>query len=322
MREVVFSKENNKRWQDTDKILHSIKRPSPDVLATLFIQISEDLSYSQTYFPNSNTTKYLNQLTLLAHQKLYINKKESRLRIYSFFKHDYPLLIHKHFKQIIYAFLVFMVSVVIGAYSAHHDSDFIRLITGDQYVNTTLQNIEDGIPLGVYNDMRPIPMFFMITLNNIKVALLTFAFGSVFSIGSGYMLFNNGVMLGAFQYFFKTQNLLLVSAAGIWMHGTIEIFSIIIAGAAGFVMGNSLLFPKNFPRLYSFKKGAMEGIKLITGLIPFFIIAGFIESFLTRHHEIQILSLLSIGLSILLITLYFFIYPHYLHKKICKTNLP
>jgi len=321
VREVVFSKENSKRWQETEKILKSRSGTDPNILASLFIQLNDDLAYSQTYYPNSKTTRYLNQLTLKAHQKLYIQKKETSNRIYQFFRYEYPLLIHKHFKKLIYSFLLFTIAVIIGMYSAKNDQDFIRLITGDKYVNQTLENIENGNPLGVYNDMAPFPMFFQITLNNIKVALLAFAFGIIFSIGTGLLLFQNGIMLGAFQYFFHTKNLLWESASGIWMHGTVEIFSIIVAGAAGFVMGNSILFPGNYTRLHSFKNGALEGVKIVVGLIPFFIFAGFIESYLTRNSAISALSISTIGLSFIIIIFYFFIYPIHINKKICKTNL-
>jgi uncharacterized membrane protein SpoIIM required for sporulation len=316
VREVIFSKENSKRWKETEKILKSASKANPDLIASLFIQLTDDLAYSQTYFPSSKTTQYLNQLTLLAHQKLYLNKKETLGRIYRFFKYDYPFLIYKHFKKLLFSFSIFAIAVLIGAYSAHHDEDFIRLILSDNYVNETLENIENGNPLGIYDDMSPFPMFVWITLNNIKVSLLAFAFGIVFSVGTGYLLFQNGIMLGAFQYFFQTQNLLWESASGIWMHGTIEIFSIVVAGAGGIVMGNSILFPGNYPRSYSFRKGAMEGIKIVSGLIPLFILAGFIESFLTRHSSISVLSIFTIGLSIILIVFYFFIYPVYLNRKL------
>ena len=70
-----------------------------------------------------------------------------------------------------------------------------------------IENIENGEPLGVYSSQKEIPMFFMITLNNIRVALMAFAMGALLSVGTGFMLFKNGVMLGAFQYFFHTHNL-------------------------------------------------------------------------------------------------------------------
>lgn len=320
MREVTFLNQNSNRWKETEQYLNHTHKADPDKLADLFVQLTDDLAYARTYFPSSQTTKYLNQLTIQAHQKLYTTKKFNLHRIYTFFTYDYPILIYKNYRFLLYSFLIFLLSAMIGALSAANDEQFVRLILGDGYVNETLENIEKGNPLRVYEKMNALPMFLAITFNNIKVALLAFALGAFASLGTGFILFQNGIMLGAFQYFFHSKHLLTLSAMGIWMHGTIEIFSIVVAGAAGLTMGNSLLFPGTYKRKTSFQKGAMQGIKMVFGLIPFFIIAGFIEGYLTRHHEIQWLSLGIIGASVMLIIFYFFIYPITQNRTLCKNK--
>jgi len=315
LREIIFSKINKKRWLEAEQLLTKKQKVDPEVLSKVYMQLSDDLSYARTYYPNSNTTAYLNKLVLNSHQFMHTAKRENWSRIYTFFKKDYPLLIHSHYKQLFYSCLISLIAVLIGAFSAANDVDYVRLITGDNYVNMTIENIEKGEPLGVYASQNEISMFFMITLNNIRVALIAFAMGALLSVGTAFMLFKNGVMLGSFQYFFYNYNLLWESASGIWMHGTIEIFSIVVAGAAGLVMGNSILFPGTYSRIHSFQKGAIAGVKIVTGLVPFFIIAGFIESFLTRHSQIQWLSILVIAISLITIIFYFFIYPHLVYKK-------
>jgi len=85
-----------------------------------------------------------------------------------------------------------------------------------------------------------------ITINNIRVAFLAFAFGVITSIGTAYILFSNGVMLGAFITFFYTKGVFFEANKQIWLHGTIEISVIIVAGCAGLIMGNSILFPNTF----------------------------------------------------------------------------
>ena len=68
----------------------------------------------------------------------------------------------------------------------------------------TLDNIANGEPMAVYNGSSEVPMFLGITLNNIMVSFYCFAMGILTSFGTGYMLFNNGDMIGAFQmYFFQ-----------------------------------------------------------------------------------------------------------------------
>lgn len=315
MREVTFTRLNKSRWEETEKQLSEKSLPHPEILSTLYIQLSDDLAYAQTYYPTSKTTAYLNGLTLKIHQHIHKAPKYNLNSLWEFFQLDYPLLLAKHQKYILISSIIFITSMVIGMFSAANDESFVRLIMSDAYVNMTLSNIKDGNPLGVYESMNAVPMFFHITLNNIRVALMAFGAGITLGVGSGFILLKNGIMLGAFQYFFAEQNLLGQSASGIWMHGCIEIFSIIISGAAGLILGSSMLFPKTYPRLYAFQKGAIDAIKIVMGLIPLFFIAGAIESFLTRHYTITWLSTFTIVISILFIVFYFFIYPHYIKKK-------
>ena len=104
-----------------------------------------------------------------------------------------------------------MLSIGIGALSAAHDDTFVRLILGDAYVNMTLNNIEQGDPMAVYKSMHQSDMFFAITFNNVRVSFMAFVMGLLISVGSGLIMFYNGIMLGAFQYFFYQKGLLLTS---------------------------------------------------------------------------------------------------------------
>ncbi len=117
-------------------------------------------------------------------------------------------------------------------------------------------------------------------------------------------------MVGTFIMFFFREQQLSQAFPVIMLHGTIELSSIVIAAAAGFTMGNSLLFPGTYSRLASFKMGAIKGLKIVMGLVPFFILAGFIESFITRYAFMPLsIKVLIIGLSATLMVYYFVIYP-------------
>jgi uncharacterized membrane protein SpoIIM required for sporulation len=160
-------------------------------------------------------------------------------------------------------------------------------------------------------------MFLQITFNNIRVALLTFAMGITLGVGTGYMLFYNGLMLGAFQQFFYQQHVLKASVLTIWIHGTLEISSIVLAGGAGFVMARGILFPGTHSRAESFRYAAREGGKLAMGLVPIFVLAGFLESFVTRHTEMPVAaSLAIIGGSAAFIFWYFVWYPRQLRATL------
>ena len=136
---------------------------------------------------------------------------------------------------------------------------------------------------------------------------MAFVSGLLTSFGTGFVLLQNGIMLGAFQTFFAQHDLLWESALAIWLHGTLEISAIIVAGAAGIAMGNGWLFPGTYPRLTSFRRGARRGLRIVVGTVPVFIVAGFIESFFTRHTEWPDLLRLSIILASLAFVIYYFI---------------
>ncbi|MEX2349575.1 MAG: stage II sporulation protein M [Flavobacteriaceae bacterium] len=321
MREAAFVKQNKDKWLRFENVLRNNVQINPDELSALYIEVTDHLSYAQTFYPQSNTLKYLNGLSVLAHQKIYKNKRESRNRFITFYTKEFPLFFAAYQKQLLIAFITFVLFAVVGAFSSASDGDFVRIILGDGYVNMTLDNIENGDPMAVYKKMGQVEMFLGITINNIRVALNAFVFGIFLSIGTLFILMRNAIMLGSFQYFFYDQGLFWESVRTIWIHGTIEISVIIVAGCAGLVLGNSLLFPGTYTRLQSFIRGAKDGLKILLSTIPFFIVAGFLEGYVTRLTGMpDSLAVLIIISSLFAILFYYVYYPIKLKKKQSTIN--
>jgi uncharacterized membrane protein SpoIIM required for sporulation len=313
MREAVFIRQNAEAW----KAIEQDTRPAdPDVLAARFVRLTDDLAYARTFYPDAAVTQYLNGLASRLHQQIYRNRTEARGRFWRFWRTELPTLFARSHRELLLSFVIFGAAVGLGVVSALHDDTFVRLILGDAYVNQTLENIERGDPLAVYKSAGQTEMFLGITLNNIRVAFVAFVLGVAGSVGTVWVLFSNGVMLGAFQTFFYQKGYLLTSVLTIWIHGTLEISAIVIAGCAGLTMGNALLFPGTYPRLYSFRKGAKQGLKIAVGLVPIFIAAGFLESFVTRLPLPGYVSGSIIAASALFIGWYFVWYPMKLNKKL------
>ena len=312
MRESVFVNRNTDKWQ----AIEQNPTRDPDELTARFVELTDDLSYARTFYPDSNVTRYLNGLATQMHRGLMQSRRDDRSRFITFWQYELPLLFRQSHRLLAVSAGVFLAACVLGWVSAAHDNTFVRLILGDQYVNMTLENIKKGDPLGVYNSSDQTTMFVQITLNNIYVAFRTFVFGLFASFGTVAMLFYNGVMLGSFQYFFYERGLLLDSVLKIWIHGTLEISAIVIAGCAGLTVGNSLLFPGTFSRLESFKRGIRQGLKITVGLVPVFIVAGFLESFVTRLTLPAVVSAGIILVSAGVIIWYFILYPISLNRAV------
>lgn len=323
MREIAFIKTNKNKWLSFEEALLGKVKKNPDEMANLYIQIMNDLAYAQTYYAKSKTTVYLNYLASSIYQKIYKTKRTEKNRIVYFFTTEVPLLLYEYRRYLVYAFVLFFATIGIGVLSARFDEDFVRLILGDGYVNETLENIKDGNPVAIYKSGSNWGSFVGITINNLRVGMLCYIFGIFGGVGTFYISLQNAIMLGSFQYFFYQQNVFWQSVRGIWIHGAMEIFGIVIETAAGYILGASILFPKTYSRLNSFKIGFKNSFKILLSTFPFTIAAGFLEGFITRYSVDMPnwLSTFIILFTLAIISFYYLIYPHIIYKKTTKANV-
>ena len=311
MREGQFIKHNLERWED-----YQSPSEDPDEVAKRFTYLVDDLSYAKTFYPNSNTVRYINGIAANIYLSIYKNKKEKKRRLITFWTTELPLVIRRRHKLLLFAFLFFMSFVVLGAFSSYFDPIFVRSVLGDGYVDMTERNIANGDPFGVYKEGNPLAMFVLIAFNNIKVAFMCYSSGLFLSVGTIYFLYENGLMLGSFEYMFFHHHIGFQSILVVFIHGTLEISAIVIAGAAGLMIGNSLLFPGTYTRLQSLMQAAKDSVKVIVCLIPIFIVAAFFEGFVTRYTGMPLwLSLTILLSSASFITWYFIIYPIRVSKR-------
>jgi uncharacterized membrane protein SpoIIM required for sporulation len=316
MKETTFIQQNKKKWARFEK-LSGNKNNDPDEVSELFTEITEDLSYARTFYPRRSVRVYLNQLAQGVFTSLYKQRKQPLGSFVKYWTEVVPLEMYRARIHLLTAFLFFMVAVGIGMISQEYDHSFIRVILGDGYVDATEERIANNDPMGVYGDSASSGMFWEITIHNIQVAFMAFASGILFTLGTYWVLIQNGIMLGAFQWWFKAKGLLLTTFLTIWIHGAFEISAIVISGAAGITVGSGLIFPRSFSRVQSLVFSARRGLMIMLSLIPFFIAAGFLESYVTRHYQTlhDAFKLLIIFGSFAIIILYYVIYPFIVAKK-------
>jgi uncharacterized membrane protein SpoIIM required for sporulation len=315
LREALFIKKNKDRW------LKNQQSPSADAdeMAKDFIQLVDDLAYAKTFYPSGKVTRYINSEASKIYLNIYKNRKEESNRLITFWKYDLPLTIRKHHKAVLFAFLLFLGFFSIGFFVARQDESMARTFFGDWYVDHTLQNIEKGNPFGIYEHGNPFLSWLGIMINNIWVSLRMFASGILFGIPSMYQLAEEATKLGVFDQLFASKGLGLQFFLVVFVHGTLELTAIIIACAAGLIMGKSILFPGTIKRMDAFKAGAKDGVKILVGLIPVFAIAAFFEGFFTRlYNDASVFTTIIVSLSVLFIVWYFVIYPIRLGRKMAS----
>ncbi|MBZ4188539.1 stage II sporulation protein M [Niabella beijingensis] len=312
MREALFIKKNKDRW------LKNQQQPpeSPDDLAKSFTQLVDDLAYAKTFYPTSKTTQYLNKQASDMYLSIYQNRKEESSRLAYFWKYELPLVIYKHHRTVLFAFIVFVTFFLLAFFVAAKDQDVANNFFGENYVQKTMENIEEGNPFGIYESGNPVLSWLGIMINNIRVAFLFFVSGIFCGIPTLYKLAETGAMVGVFDQLFTSKGFGIQFWMVVFVHGTLEITAIILAGAAGFILGKSFLFPGTRKRIEAFREGAKDGVKIMIGILPAFIIAAFFEGLFTRlYNNASWFTTFITTASVLFVIWYFIIYPVQLARR-------
>lgn len=316
MKETSFIEQNKKKWLKFQQLASS-DSSEPEQLTELYTDITDDLSYAQTFYNKRTVRVYLNQLAQSIHNLVHQERSESLKKLITAWRVSIPLEIYRARKNMLFALILAIFWIALGWVTTVNNPDFATTVLGSQYMEVTNQNISQHDPMGIYKGGSQVVSFIDITINNIKVSFYCFILGILFGIGTHIMMMKNAVMVGVFQSYFYVKGFLAVSFLAIWIHGAFEISSIVIACGAGITLGNGLLFPGSYTRLQSLQFAAKSGIKIMLSLIPFFIMAGWLEGYVTRNYSTlsEGSKWLLITFSFALIIFYFVIYPIMVARK-------
>jgi hypothetical protein len=229
VREKQFIQQNEEKWRAYEETLRN-DAADPAALSELYIHTTDDLSYSRTFYPNRAVRVYLNEQAQRIFLRIFRGRKRERFSLRRFWLRELPQTLYAHRWACWLSLLTFGLAMTIGVVSFIVNPEFANVMLGEDYMRMTQENIANGDPMRVYKSRGAFGMFLGITMNNIYVAFLTFLSGVFFGVGTLVILLQNAIMLGAFQYFFYNQGLLQESFLTIWIHGALEISSIVIAG--------------------------------------------------------------------------------------------
>ena len=310
VRESVFIKQNIARWRDYQKRLENPSDESPDTLAQMYTELTSDLAFSRTHFPDATITSMLNAMTFRLHNEIYSGHQEKWSRLWTFWTDEVPLAVYENRRAMLSALAVFVFFLLVGIVSLFNDSEFARLILGDEYVTMTIENIKNGTPTDVYSYGSEAESFFAIMVNNLRVDVLSISLGILTPFVSSIVVMYNAIMVGAFTFFFFKYGVFGDALLAIMQHGTLEISTIVLSGGAGFVMGSGWLFPGTYSRMQAFRRKAKQSLKIALSVFPVTIVAAFIEGYLTRHTEYPLsFRVLVIVLSAAFIIFYYVVLP-------------
>ncbi len=284
-----FRAANEADWERLDRIVGRIEKRSvralddDDLLAlpVLYRNALSSLSVARETSLDRALIRYLEQLCTRAYFQIYGVQGSAWRQIRTFFARDWPDAIRGLWRETLAALALTLFGAIAGYLLVRSDPGwFYNIIpqglaagrdpaASAEALRATLYHGSDDDPLTVFATA--------LFTHNAQVALFAFALGFAFTIPTALLLVYNGLMLGAFFAVFAPKGLGGSFGGWIAIHGTTELFAIILAGAAGFRIGLAIAFPGREARMDSaVRAGRSAGIAM-AGVVLMLLVAGLLE---------------------------------------------
>ena len=138
------------------------------------------------------------------------------------------------------------------------------------------------------------PLFWLFPVGSIVVSIVAFILGVFFGMGTFYIIAMNGFMLGAIFAFTHQHGMAGELLKFVVAHGMVELSVICIAGAAGMMLGESLIRPTHATRRESFRHAAGKTSKVLLLCALLLIVCGFIEGYVSPDPDYPLVNRLVI----------------------------
>ncbi len=244
-------------------------------LAAQHRRVVSDFALARTHFPGTSTEQYLRGLAFTGHRLLADRQDPAHIRLSRFLLHGYPRLFQQSAPAVLLSLAIFLVATLTGFVITALNPDFALLWLGPEAL--------DGLRNGeIWTDsigqlVPPALLSTQIFTNNISVAFVAWLLGALLGAGTLYILSMNGMMFGAVLALTWRYEMMDRLFAFISAHGPLELFLIIVAGAAGLMLAEGQLRWGNRPRSETFPAAARRSALLMAGTVPWFVLLGLVE---------------------------------------------
>jgi uncharacterized membrane protein SpoIIM required for sporulation/uncharacterized RDD family membrane protein YckC len=284
------------RWREFERLAersatHGLDHFDADELpdfAARYREVAADLARARTYHADAATCSRLERLVAAGHNALYRDERHTLRRIWETLTRECPAALVPARRYVLVAMAAFWLPAAGGYLLVHQRPSLAEEVLPDVMLRRAeagKSRLEEGkgyVEVGA--QVRPLVASGIIS-NNLTVAFSCFAGGIFLGVGSLLMLAYNGLSIGATASHFANQGLLLYLLTFIVGHGLLELTAIWIAGAAGFLLGRSVVAPGDLPRSEALASSGRLALRLIGLVIVLLLVAGMIEGFLStsRH---------------------------------------
>jgi len=284
-------------------------------IVELYRRAASDLNRVQSYTANPEILGYLNQLVGGAYRFVYRAEHETRIgdSLRELVLREIPAAFRRHRAAVALAALAMLFGVVVGAGAVFlNPANGARLVPGEFFTESPREHVAQVEQGTERVDTVEKALFFSASLytHNIKVSFLAFTLGALTIVGGVWLLFYNGVILGAVAAMYILDGVPLFFFAWVGPHGALELPAIVFGAAAGLVAGRALLMPGDDSRAASVRRVLPSVWRMIAGTMLTLVLAGIVEGSFSQFSSKSVPYALKIAVAVLLfagLTLFLFV---------------
>jgi uncharacterized membrane protein SpoIIM required for sporulation len=317
LKSAQFRKEREASWRELEQLLDRIDKvglarlSAADLnrLPVLYRGAVSSLSVAQAISLDKNLLDYLFALVGRAYVLVYASKRRVGAAVVEFFRRGFPQTFRRYILHVAAAILVMAAGTVAGYRMTAADPErYYSFVDAEMAGGRTPAASTEELRRVLYDsgDKGWLPAFatFLFTHNS-KIAMLCFALGFAAGLPVFYLLFTNGLLLGAMAALYGSRGLGFEFWGWVMPHGVTELGAVCLCGAAGFALGGALVFPGRHTRLQNLAKVGREVATLAIGAVAMLLVAGLLEGFFRQLVTDLVVRWAVVGLSLVFWTWYF-----------------
>ncbi|PKP91026.1 MAG: hypothetical protein CVT77_13385 [Alphaproteobacteria bacterium HGW-Alphaproteobacteria-16] len=286
-----FRQEREGNWQRLEMLLDLVERKSPRRLSSadlielprLYRSTLSALSIARDTSLDGSMIAYLESLSTRAYFILYGTRTSFWRQIGDFFLRGWPSAVRGIWQETLLIAALFFASGIAGYFLVLSDPAwFSAIVPGNLAGGRDMQASAEFLRSTLYNsegrDGLEVFATYLFTHNS-QISIMAFALGFAFGVPTMFLIASNGVLLGAFYAVFVPKGLGVGLTGWLLIHGSTELFAIILAGAAGLHIGRAVAFPGTRSRIAAVSESGRRAALAMIGVIVMLLVAGLLEGF-------------------------------------------
>jgi uncharacterized membrane protein SpoIIM required for sporulation len=284
-----FRKVHEADWARLEQLVTRCEKRSVRALADedllalplLYRSALSTLSVARETSLDRSLIRYLEQLCARAYFQIYGVPTSALRQLGHFFAHGWPDAVKALWRETLVALLLTLAGGLVGYLLVASDPAWFYALVPDGMAGgrdptASAATLRATLYKGDKEELLATFAAFLFT-HNAQIAIFAFALGFAFAVPTAMLIVYNGLLLGAMIAVFSAKGLGFEFAGWLSIHGTTEMFAIMLSGAAGFRIGTAIAFPGRLARGDSAVAAGRTGAVAMGGTVIMLAVAGLLE---------------------------------------------